>query len=288
MIAHVAEASEGRGRVVLSLGPDIVISKAAMTGAMTLAKAFGAAIESVFVDDPRFANVEDCGLVRIVRERTPATQTPAREAPYPTEIAARALHRMVSRAAADLGVEHHARMVRDERLAGLARACADNGPWNVVAVGEPVGSDGGRLLNDLFDSVTATTGMLLAGGAHGATASGPVVAVIEDSDRLPPLLNTALRLRRVTGGEVRLLLVSSDQQEIDRLDGEARLLAGTVEGVTVHGVLTPERDPSPIAEAIQRAGAAIVVVEYGRTAVPRSTTHRPLWTAVSCPLLIVR
>ena len=50
MIAHVAEAGEDRGRVVLRLGSSGRLSDIALEAAMRVAQAFQSEIESVFVE----------------------------------------------------------------------------------------------------------------------------------------------------------------------------------------------------------------------------------------------
>ena len=51
MTAHVAERGEGRGRVVLRLECAGHLNEAAVDAAISVAKAFGAGIESLLVED---------------------------------------------------------------------------------------------------------------------------------------------------------------------------------------------------------------------------------------------
>ena len=63
MIAHVAQAGEDRGRVVLQLGSGHP-SAIALEAAVRIARAFQSEIESVFVQDEQLLDCADYGFVR--------------------------------------------------------------------------------------------------------------------------------------------------------------------------------------------------------------------------------
>ena len=57
MIAHVAEAGEDRGRVVLRLDPAVRPSRAALEAAVRVAQAFQSEIESLVVADQQLFEI---------------------------------------------------------------------------------------------------------------------------------------------------------------------------------------------------------------------------------------
>ena len=63
MIAHVAQAGEDRGRVVLQLGSGHP-SAIALEAAVRIARAFQSEIETVFVQDEQLMDCADFGFVR--------------------------------------------------------------------------------------------------------------------------------------------------------------------------------------------------------------------------------
>ena len=137
MIAHVARSGEDRGRVVLQLG-SVNPSAAALEAAVRVARAFQSEIESLFVED---AQLFDCAAYTFVREvsltgRQRRVMSPAgmtRDLRHAAQAARRQLEALARRAEVPL----RSRVVRDEPLRALAIACAESGPWNVVALAEP-------------------------------------------------------------------------------------------------------------------------------------------------------
>ena len=115
------------------------------------------------------------------------------------------------------------RVVRDEPLRALSIACAETGPWNVVALAEPFTGSTGGMLKQLLVEIAGATGLVLVGPKARRT-TGPTIIAIEDIDRLPSMLNAAERLAALDGSEVILLLVASDDERLHWMDGQARLV----------------------------------------------------------------
>ena len=74
-----------------------------------------------------------------------------------------ALQRQVADAAKRAAIPCRARTMRDDPLGALAKACAENGPWNVVAIAEPFAATDDKRLREVFASVIDTTGVMVAG-----------------------------------------------------------------------------------------------------------------------------
>lgn len=291
MIAHVAAAGERSGRVVLWLGGSAAASRFAIEAAMLLGRAFQAEVESLYIEDKQLFDLADFPFARVIGASgggwRPLPQTTLERE---MRFAAAALHRQVAEAGLAASVPCHARVVRDEPLRALSRACAENGPWNVVIVGEPLAPGDEARLSELFERVRDTTGAVIAGPLARRT-SGPVVAVVEEFERLGPMLKAAQRLSAVTGGEVKLTLVGDRRDELAWMEGEARLLCADGDDGEVadfESVLAANDDPAPLAVVLQRHKPGFALAQYGGRLIAPGASLRPLTAALECPLLLVR
>ncbi|MHA1573701.1 MAG: hypothetical protein ACTSX8_06875, partial [Alphaproteobacteria bacterium] len=142
-------------------------------------------------------------------------------------------------------------------------------------------------LRDLFSSVHGTTGIVIA-GPMARRIQGPIIAVVEEIERLGPMLKAAERINEATGGPVKLLLVGDRQDELAWLEGEARLLFSDGEETPFEVVLVERGDTAAVAETLRRHRAGFVLAQYGGLTVPAEGSLRPLACALECPLLIVR
>jgi hypothetical protein len=291
MIAHVAAVGERSGRVVLWLGGSAEASRFAIEAAMLLAQAFQAEVESLYVEDKQLFDLADFPFARVIGGAATGWQPlPQNVLEREMRFAAAALHRQVAEAGLAASVPCHARVVRDEPLRAVARACAENGPWNVVIVGEPLAPGDEPRLADLFERVRDTTGAVIAGPLAQRTR-GPVVAVVEEFERLGPMLKAAQRLATATGGDVKLTLVGDRREELEWMEGEARLLCADGDDGEFAGfesVLAANDDPAPLAEVLQRHKAGFALAQYGGRLIARGASLRPLTQVLACPLLLVR
>lgn len=290
MIAHVAAAGERGGRVMLWLGGSGA-SRVAIDAALQLAQAFQAEVESLYVEDSQLFDLADFPFARSIGTSGDGWRPlPQGALERDMRFAAAALHRQVSEAAALVDVPCHARVVRDEPLRAVARACAENGPWNLVVVGEPLAAGDSERLAQVFEKVRDTTGAVITGPLARRTR-GPVVAVIEEFDRLGPMLKTAQLLATVTGGDVKLTLAGDRRDELAWMEGEARLLlAGGEQGelAELETVLAANDDPAPLAAVLQRHKPGFALAQYGGRLIAPGANLRPLTAALECPLLLVR
>lgn len=291
MIAHVAAAGERSGRVVLWLGGTSSASRFAIEAAMLLAQAFQAEVESLYVEDRQLFDLADFPFARAIGVSGGSWRPmPAAALEREMRFLAAALHRQVAEAGATSGVACHSRVVRDEPLRALARACAENGPWNLVIVGEPIAPSDGVRLSELFEKVRDTTGAVVTGPLAGRTR-GPVVAVVEEFERLGPMLKAAQRLSAAIAGEVRLCIVGDRRDELAWMEGEARLLCADAESGEIaafESVLAANDDPAPLAEVLRRHKPGFALAQYGGRLIAPDASLRPLTQALECPLLLVR
>lgn len=288
MIAHVAQLGEDRGRVVVQLGT-VHPSAIALEAAVRIARAFQSEIESVFVENEQLFDCAAFGFVREIsltgRQRRTLS---AADMIQDLALAAKGARRQLETLARVADVPVRSRTVRDEPLRALSIACAERGPWNVVALAEPFASGDGPLLRQLLEEVAGTTGLVTV-GPKAQRVSGPAIVVVEDVERLPGMLHAAERLAALEeGGGIVLLLVASDEERLAWMDGQARLVVEAREDVRMETAEVCRGEASVVAEALRRLRGGFVICQLGGLVMPDAGDLRPLAGTLECPLFLVR
>lgn len=288
MIAHVAAAGESRGRVVLSVTSGHT-SLAAIEAALLVAKAFEAELESLCVEDGQLFEVAGYAFAREI-----SLSGRRSEAVTPDALARQlrgifsALQRRVDELAKKIEIPTKSTIVRGEPLSALAQACTDCGPWNVVALAEPLTTASGNLLAGLFEAVKDATGVV-AVGPRARSISGPVVVAIEDVTHLEPLLRAGARLMTVTGSDsITVLLIAASTDQLLEMEGQARLLLGDSENVSIESALAKHGAAAEVAEILRRRRGRFVLAQFGGLAVPGDRELRHLVTTLEAPLFLMR
>jgi hypothetical protein len=287
MIAHVAQTGEDRGRVVLQLRTGRP-STIALEAAIRVARAFQSEIESVFVQDQQLL---DCAAYGFACEISLSGRARRRVSPdgmqrdlqLASQIALRQLAMLAERAEVPL----RSRVVRDEPLRALSIACAERGPWNVVALAEPFNAGNGALLKQLLVEIADTTGLVMV-GPKGQRLSGPIVVAIEDTQRLPDLLRAADRLAAIDGTTIVVLLIAGDAEGAYEMEAQARLVLEARDDVRIEATATARGEAAVIAEVLRRLRGGFVICQFGGLVVPDAGDLRPLVAALECPLFLVR
>ncbi|WP_295555769.1 hypothetical protein [uncultured Hyphomicrobium sp.] len=293
MIAHVAQADEQRGRVVLWLGAAGEAQDTAVEAAVRLAQAFESEIESVFIEDRQLFDLAELPFAREIPLSGRGSRTMSRDAlARDMRAHASALQRNVLDRAKAADVKAQARIVRDEPVKALADVCAENGPWNVVTVGSAVRNGtatghNGASLAELFESVHGTTGIVVA-GSRARRTSGPVIAVVEELDRVVPMMRAAERIATATGGDARLWLLEHDEARQDWIEGQIRLALGNTPGVNFEVVDMSVNTPRSVAGMMRRAGAGFVITRFGGMLARRQQDVAPFAELIDGPLFLVR
>ena len=155
MIAHVAEAGEERGRVIVRT-VSMRVSDIAMQAAVRIAQAYNSEIESLFIEDAELIALSRFPFVREI-SRTGGPSRPLATVDVIRELRThfRALQRRLATLAAAAQIPIHERVIRDEPLRALAITCADCGPWNVVVLAEPFGAESSADIASVLDNVEA-------------------------------------------------------------------------------------------------------------------------------------
>lgn len=288
MIAHVAEAGEGRGRVLLQVSAQTV-SPVALEAALLVARAFNSELESLFVEDEALFDIASfpfaCEISFSGRERRLLTpQSIERQC----QLAALEVAKHIRSLAASAEVPLNVSVVRSEPLAALASACAARGPWNVIALAEPMRTLDGALLGRILASVPDTTGLVVVGPMARQT-TGRVVGLVEDVGELDAVLKTARRLLAVSGhARATLLLIAESDEEARTMDDQVRLAIGPDEDVDVLKARIEPHEPAVAAELIRRLAAGFLVGRIGGYIFPASGPLRHLSSVLECPLLLIR
>jgi len=308
--AHVAERGEGRGRVVLRLTGTDGANEHAIRAAIRIAKAFHSEIESLFVYDRQifdaagYSFVREIGMTQAGRLAPHRAQAQAKvhadvdgaktatainvaTVARQFDLVARRLQRWVHDLAAQEDVPVQDRLVHDTPLRALRVACQMSGPWNVVALAEPFTAQSLTGLDMLFERVTGMTGVVLVGPRAAAT-NGPVVAVIEDVERVSGMLRTAERLASVHGADVVLAVAAPSRVAQSWLKGEVIDAAAGDHGAGVVELGCAGGGTAVLAEALRQLRPGFVIAEHGGLLLPHTGDLKPLAAALSCPLLVVR
>jgi hypothetical protein len=287
MIAHVAETGENRGRVVLQLG-SAHPSAIALEAAVRIARAFQSEIESVFVEDEQLFDCAAYGFVREVSltgrvSRAVSAAGMTRD----LRLAAQGARRQLEALARLAEVPLRSRVVRDEPLRALAIACAETGPWNVLALAEPFAGGNAGLVKQLLVEISGTTGIVMV-GPRARRVTGPTLIAVEDADTLPSLLRAAERLTALDGTQIVLLLIAHDDEVLDRMEGQARLVVEAREDVRIERAAMARGEAAVVAEALRRLGGGFVICQFGGLVVPDEGNLKPLASVLECPLFLVR
>jgi len=287
MIAHVAEAGEARGRVVLQLATGRP-SAVAIDAAIRIAQAFQSEIESLFVEDEQLIELSGFPFAREISfsgrtMRAISTSDIERDMRFVFS----EVRRRIEARARQAEVPLRQTVVRGEPIKALAAACAECGPWNVVALAEPFTSPGCPPLRQLFEAVSGTTGLILVGPAARRT-DGPIVLAVEDTDRLSGMLRAAERLARVNEAEIIVWLIADDNTALATMEGQARLLLAGRNDVRLELTEIGHLTPAAMSELLRRLRAGFIVAQFGGVVVPGEGDLRPLSAGLECPLLLVR
>jgi hypothetical protein len=287
MIMHVAEAGERRGRVVLHIASGHP-NEIAIEAAVRIAQAFNSEIESIFVEDLQLYDLASYPFAREI-SLTRARQRPLSRDDIEREmrLCGQSLQRRVETLARAADVPLRAKVVRDDPVHALAKACAEDGPWNVVALADALAPGQGARLSELFRTVAGTTGLMLV-GPNARRTRGQIVAVVETPEHLQPLMRAGERMAGVLGGELVLLLLSDSPSGDEWLDGQVRLALGDQSRVRLLHCQTDQGAPAALAEVIRRLNGGFVIGHFGGLLVPADGDLRDLVAALECPLFLMR
>ncbi|MEM9030650.1 MAG: hypothetical protein AAGC70_19995 [Pseudomonadota bacterium] len=290
MIAHVAAAGEARGRVVLRVcgaGPSAV----ALAAAVHVARAYQSQLESVFIRDEHVLAMASHPFTKVI---SPSGRSVKHWRPADIDREYRAIERKVAQHLSQLATPYdvplHSRVVSDDPLRALTAACAEAGPWNVIALAEPVGGYAFDQLAAILSNVRDATGLVLA-GRNAVRTEGPVVIVVDDVASISGAIRAGSRLAETAGQPLLVLPAGADDPETDTLEGHLRLaLADASEDTSAEIVVTGALHGSPdaMAEVVRRLRPGFVIARLGGALIPDPDALRSVIGALEGPLFLVR
>lgn len=283
MITHVAEASENSGRIVLHMGPDM--SPVLLQAALLLARGFRSEVEGFYTESRALFDVAALSFTREI-SLSGAIKGPLDVVTLEPRVArGTAANLRYARSVANAaGIGFSARLSSEDATRLLADACAQRGPWNVVAIGEPVAHRNMGHLRDMFDAIWGTTGIVVASRSAKRT-SGPVVVVVEDIERFSPLLRTAETIASVTGERIEVVLAGTSAVEVMDLDEQIRLILGE-DSQRLPMTTVAQGGIAAIADAVRDAG--FIIARFDGVAMPSEGEHSLLSENLDGPILLVR
>lgn len=287
MIAHVAEAAEARGRVVLQLrtaNPNAV----AIEAALRVAQAFQSGIETLFVEDLQVFDLASFPFAReisLTGRKSRAISSGEIEQEF--RLAFASLQRRIEALAKAAEVPLRQRIVRDDPITALAATCAECGPWNVVALAEPFSAMSCESLRLVLDTVADATGLVLVGPKARRTF-GPVIVAVEDVERLPSMIRAGERIASVTGGSIVVVPIDDDEERVRWMEAQARLLLDERPDAQVIAAGSARGAAEVVAETLRRLKGGFVISQFGGLVVPAEGDLKALAAALECPLLLVR
>lgn len=287
MIAHVAEAGENSGRVILQMPAYPALSRTALMAALHVAKSFNAGLESLVCEDPQLVDFASFQFAREVSGggvlASTASVAGIEAALHQCSVLC---HGDVVATAEAANIPVYCRTNRDEPLAAIAASCAENGPWNVVVLGEPIAVGTESLVVELFETIADVTGVV-AVGTGAAQTLGPVIAVIEQLAHVQPMLRAAERLAGARN-DVHLVLFGGNADATAWMEGQVRLLLSDDSRTDL--VLSPDVSASPeaLALVIQALHAGFVIAQLGGDLLPPGGGLDDFARCHDGPLFLVR
>jgi hypothetical protein len=285
-MAHVAEASEGNGRVLYLLEPGGADTAHSAAAAVRLAAAFNAEIEAVAL------NADAIERARLL----PVTTLAAAGAQVPVEALDRALTqsrimldrqmKVLSEAARRASVACSRTAVNGETVDQLDALCLSRGPWNVVVLSSPVSEQTARVTSSIFANVSGATG-IVAAAPRCPYPDGPIAIVVEDAERLPAMLRAAGRLKGLCG-RVHLLLACDRRKDLDDLDTHVRLATGSHKGLVIEPPLPMLGVPGALDDALRALKTSFVIARFAGSLLPSPQVMARTVAVSSAPFLLVR
>jgi len=285
VIAHVAEASELSGRVVLWLDPEADYPVSRLEAPVRLAAAYGAEIETVVVADAS-SDLTDDVPIRVVGPTGFAGQRDF-------AVHERQLDLLISRcqrAVDEVGAAHRVR-VRHSKASGdavdrISEMCLERGPWNIVALARLPVSGSDTVIGTLLANVSGATGFLLCGPQR--TKQPRVVVIIEDTERLTPMLRAAERLSGPRG-PVHVVIAAETFEGYAEVEAQSRLLASEFHVPVVFEDVGPTFGvPEALTGFVARLRPSLIIAVFGGSALADGRELSRASVVAQAPILLVR
>lgn len=286
MIAHVAEASEHSGRVVLWLDPEAWCASVLLDAPVRLAAAYGAEVETIIVLEGSDNDMEDVPVRRVARAFQDLPNSAFGTAEHRFGLLAQRCRRAVETAGKKHRVKVRHALAHGDAIDRISEMCVARGPWNIVALPRLPAFGGPSVISTLLANVSGATGFFLSGESPKAVRSR-IVVIAEDADRLPSMLRAADRLSE-DGAAIRIIIGADTRAQHDELEAQVRLLAADAKNIVFEPAGPTLGVPGALTELMARLRPSIVIARFGGSAFADGRELTRASAAIRAPILIVR
>jgi hypothetical protein len=285
VIAHVAEASELSGRVVLWLDPEADYPVSRLEAPVRLAAAYGAEIETVVIADASGDLTDDVPL-RLIGPSGISGQRNIVAYDRRFELLVMRCRRAVDDAGAAHGVRVRHTLAAGDAVDRISEMCVERGPWNIVALARLPVSGSDTVIGTLLANVGGATGFLLCGPQR--TKQSRVVVVVEDAERLSSMLRAAERLSTATT-VVHVVIGADTAEAYAEIEAQSRLLAAEISMPVVFEDAGPTFGvPGALTEFVARLRPSLIIAVFGGSAVADGRELSRVSVVARAPILLVR
>jgi len=285
VIAHVAEASELSGRVVLWLDPEANYPPSRLEAPVRLAAAYGAEIETVVVSDG--STREAVGIpVRMIGQAVAPERNGFAEHERRFELLMTRCRRAVDTVSAAHGVKVRHTLASGDAVDRISEMCDERGPWNIVALARMPAARSDTVIGTLLANVGGATGFLLCGEQRSKQSR--VVVIVEDAERLQSMLRAAERLS-APQAPVHILIAADTAEDYAEIEGHSRLLAAETNLPIIFEEAAPTFGvPGALTEFIARLRPSLVIGVFGGAALADGRELARASVVARTPILLVR
>ncbi|MEQ1718684.1 MAG: hypothetical protein ABL907_22315 [Hyphomicrobium sp.] len=287
MMAHVAEASEQSGRVLLWVEPGQSEIDIAAECASRFAHAFNAEIETISFNADSLLRARMLPEKALAHVGSPDGVTAGVERSHVVQslIGTRQM-RTIERAARRQGVPLLHTDVEGEALDRLAELCLSRGPWNVVVLTKTACEETATHISDIFANVSGATG-IVAVPVRASYATGPIAVVVEDAERLPAMLRAASRLKGLCS-RVHLIIAADRRSDLNDLEAHVRLVTASHQGLVIEPPEPALGVAGALDETLRALKTSFVIACFGGTLLPSPRALARTMSVAAAPFLLVR
>lgn len=284
MIAHVAEASELSGRVVLWLDPEADYPASRLEAPVRLAAAYGAEIETVVVSDGSVGEAEGVPVRMIGHEEFKPSGFAEYERRF--ELLMTRCRRAVDTVGAAHGVRVRHTLASGDAVDRISEMCDERGPWNIVALARMPAARSDSVIGTLLANVSGATGFLLCGEQRSKQSR--VVVIVEDAARLQSMLRAAERLS-APRAPIHIVIGADTADDYAEIEGHSRLLAAETNLPIIFENAGPTFGvPGALTEFIARLRPSLAIGIFGGTALADGRELARASVVARTPILLVR
>jgi len=285
MIAHVAEASEASGRVVLWLDPEADYPPARLEAPVRLAAAYGAELETVIIADASADLTNDVPL-RVIESSGASGQRNFGAYDWRFELLVTRCRRAVDDVGAAHGVRVNHSLAAGNAIDRISEMCLERGPWNIVALARLPVSGSDTVVGTLMANVSGATGFLLCGPQRSKQPR--VVVIVEDAERLTSMLRAAERLSGPRG-PVHVIVAADTSEVHEQVEAQSRIIAADFHVPVVFEDIGPTFGvPEALTEHIARLRPSLVIAVFGGSAIADGRELSRVSIVARTPILLVR